>query len=129
VFAPALNTLGNTPTPAGVDSFIRDMTFIIGRQIGQLLGLRVSAGADPAGNPQVVDAMAVSGDPAGSQRDIPPFNATPLPPLPAPTPGAGPRFSTVSRNLAGTGANAAAGTQFFLGQQNGSLMLRRIFGV
>jgi hypothetical protein len=129
VFAPALNTLGNTPTPAGVDSFIRDMTFIIGRQIGQLLGLRVSAGADPAGNPEVVDAMAVSGDPAGSQRDVPPFTPTPLPPLAAPTPGAGPRFSTVSRNLAGTGANAAAGTQFFLGQQNGSLMLRRIFGV
>jgi len=133
VFAPSLNALGNAPTPAGVDSFIRDLTFIMGRQIGQLMGLRFTAGADPAvlpapNGPLVVNAMSVSGDPNGSGRAVPPFGTTPLPPLPAPVAGAGPRFVNAAAALAGTGSSAAAGTQFFLGQQNSEALLRRIFG-
>ena len=131
VFMPSLNARDRAPTKAGIDGFINDVTFVVGRQIGQLVGLRLSAAANPGGNPQTVDFMATSGTQTASTFGlvstigaIPNFGATP----PA-NAGSGPRSLDVSRPLSGLNSDTAAGTQFFLGQQNSAQLLRRIFGI
>ena len=131
VFMPSLNARDRAPTKAGIDGFINDVTFVVGRQIGQLVGLRLTAAVNPGGNPQTVDFMATSGTQRASTFGlisttgaIPNLGATP----PA-NAGSGPRSLDVSRALAGAGSNTAAGTQFFLGQQNSAQLLRRIFGI
>jgi len=131
VFMPSLNNLGRGPTRAGIDGFVNDMTFIVGRQIGQLVGLRFSAGSGvaatnpllPVGptNPAIVDFMAVSG--AGA-APIPTFGG-----IPPATAGSGPRSIDLARGLSGQNSSTSAGTQFFLGQQNSAQLLRRIFGI
>ncbi|MCE2652105.1 MAG: hypothetical protein LW650_00945 [Planctomycetaceae bacterium] len=136
VFMPSLNALGNSPSADGVDRFIRQLTYIVGRQVGELLGLRITAPTglftiDTDGNPAtpdavVTDTMGDTGN-AAALRPIPEVGAQPLPPATT-VAGTGPRYLNLSRALAGQGS-VNSGTQFFLGQQNSELLLRRIFGV
>ncbi|MCW5764621.1 MAG: hypothetical protein KIT68_01430 [Phycisphaeraceae bacterium] len=116
VFLPALNSLGNAPDQAGIDAFTRQLTGIVARQMGQLMGLPITNAGGNLGGPTRINAMA--------------FNAQ------ANDPGAAPNAYAINaadvflRRASGAGGFAGATTQtFFVGNLNPQQALQRIFWV
>lgn len=106
VFMPSLNALGTAPTQAGLDSFIRQLTVVVGRQVGQLLGVRVQANQGAVPLPGPYDTTANNTFDLGGPTNF--------------------RYSTTGNNLAPVGS-VNSGTQFLLGQQTSQNLLQRIF--
>lgn len=103
IFMPSLNALGQGSSQAGLDAFIRQLTTLAGRQIGQLLGLRTST---PIGGADVAPfEITASGTPA----DVGAGNTY--------------RFNAGNRGLSPNDATSS----FILGQQNSNALLQRIF--
>lgn len=101
VFLPALNVLGNSPSRAGVDSYVHSLTAAVARRVGELVGLR---SLDPNNAPanDVMAADSVINPPAGVYR-----------------------FSNQNVNLSANFDNLPD-TNFFIGQQNSVDLLDRI---
>lgn len=56
VFVPSLNTLVGEPTQAGVDALVRSLTASVGRRVGELTGLRLTANINSASSPVPITA-------------------------------------------------------------------------
>ncbi|CAN5694485.1 hypothetical protein BH11PLA1_BH11PLA1_03240 [soil metagenome] len=102
VFMPSLNVLGNFSSQTGLNAFINQLTNLVGRQTGQLLGLRTEVPIDLVNETTPFSIMG-----SRTPTDV----------------GAGNTygFTVNNRPLAGTG------TDFFLGNQNAASLLQRIF--
>lgn len=102
VFMPALNALGNQSSQTQLDTFTRQLTTIVGRQIGQLLGLRTERAIN-GGDVAPFSAMASGATDVGVGNTY--------------------AYNNTNTNLNRTNATAA----FLLGQQNAQRLLQRIF--
>ncbi len=107
VFAPSYATLNYSPSQADLGTFIQSMTAGIGRRVGELMGLRVTAGNVTTGLNPKFDLMASNG-------------------VGAP-PSTGNRFELSSENrFLSTGFDLIDSTNFFLGQQNSKSLLDQV---
>lgn len=104
VFVPSFATLGLTPSTADLDRFVQALTSTVGRRVGELMGLRVTA--DQFG---------------GTPRDIMAANS----PENLPAAGNVYRYLNSSRALSGP-FSTLDDTQFFLGRQNSFSLLDKI---
>ena len=105
VFAPSLANLNYSPSQADLGTFVQSMTAAIGRRVGELLGLRITAADNNTNttNPKF-DIMSDSGvfAPPGTG-----FNY---------------EISNQNRFLSGVGDTIDT-TDFYLGQQNAKSLL------
>lgn len=104
VFAPSFAVLGYTPSQTDVDLFVQSLSAAIGRRVGELLGLRITAG-----------------DFQGDGSDIMASNGV------AATPGAGAGYalSRTDRSLSNA-FDSISDTDFFLGRQNAGSLLDQV---
>lgn len=104
VFLPSLGELGYTPSVADVNRFIDSLTAAVGRRVGELLGLRISADSGPLDDP--IDIMSA--------------NSVVNTPLVGNDYG----FPGLSRALSGR-FDSVVRTDFFLGRQNAFALLEK----
>jgi len=104
VFVPTFSNLGRTPAESDVDALVESLSAAVGRHVGELLGLRLTADATGTGLFDLLAADSVTNVPGQSQSlTIPTFDRT----LSTP-------FDSVD------------GTDFWIGQQDSNALLARI---
>lgn len=108
VFAPSLANLSYSPNQADLGTFVQSMTAAVGRRVGELLGLRITANDDEVftTNPKF-DIMSAGGVIA--------------------TPGTLNTYELSNQNrFLSTGFDTVTTTDFYLGQQNAKSLLDQI---
>ncbi|MEX2219546.1 MAG: hypothetical protein WD749_12405 [Phycisphaerales bacterium] len=104
VFLPSMAILGYTPSQADVDTFIQSLTAAVGRRVGELTGLRITANSSPFDDPiDIMSANSVFNPPTAPAAYAWVDQARPL----------SNQFDTV------------VNTNFFLGQQNAFALLSK----
>ena len=102
VFLPSFAPLGYTPSQADVDAFVLSLSAAVGRRVGELMGLRLTANSGLFDDPiDIMSANSVANTPFGSVMYA---------------------VSSDDRNLSDT-FDTIPDTNFFLGQQNAFALL------
>lgn len=104
IFLPSLADLGFTPSQSDVDTFVQSLAGAVGRRVGELMGLRITADSAFQDNP--VDIMSANSV----------FNP--------PVSGSTYAFSSDSRALSDPN-DSIVNSNFFLGQQNAFALLQK----
>lgn len=115
VFAQAFTTSGFAPSTADMDAFAQAMTAAVGRRLGELLGLRVTAdyGVLPTSGPvDIMSANIVENSPLPAGRTLALVDSSPV-------------SGAQVRRLSGL-YDSAQSTDFFLGRQSSLSLLDRI---
>lgn len=104
VFLPSFATLGFTPSQADADLLVDSLTGAIGRRVGELLGLRVTADDQISTTYDTMAANSVTGNASENRTH---------------------RYSTIDRALSQR-FDSIEDTDFFLGIQNAGSLLDKI---
>lgn len=118
VFAQAFTTRGFAPTLSDLNSFSQVLTAAIGRRVGELLGLRMTAAytagtlPPPGGQVDIMASNSVAASPLAGGRTLALINSSPI-------------AGTQVRGLSPLGDTVQT-TDFYLGRQSSLSLLDRI---